>query len=216
MSKLSRVRFAVPATLIAACSSCTMYGALDRHVPSENQDENVGDDRYEPWSHYLGGHGLRLGGSPGAIRVASNRHVVEVQCRDFGWNQYTFGLILPVIPVPMGAGPYVPQLGVRLRVADDSLPVVISLEDVLVTPAGGGEPKRPTGWSPDLQDYPGTRVLPLPLGEPVTLSPEKWAWVYFDVDNRQTEAFYLAFNLDGEQVRVRFDKQCTPFLFTVP
>jgi len=187
-----------------------MILSLERHVPCDIQDGDLADGRFEPSSG-----ALRLGGSPGAIRVESHGSVLEVRSRVFAWDQHFVGPILPVIPVLMGAGTYTWQLGLELRAASDSQPVTLALEDVLVTTAGTGASQRPTSWSPGEHDDMATPTLPLPVGAPVTLAPGTWAWVNYDIDNYSTPSFELTFLLNGERIRVQFEQQSTPFVGTV-
>src|SRR5690242_12121864 len=93
---------------------CTGLGYVDRYVPSQIQGSERGFERVEPAPHVVGGAGWRLGGTPLAVRLQTSQGCFRIQCHEFGWDAYTVGPILPVIPNIWGSGHCFPQIEVQV------------------------------------------------------------------------------------------------------
>lgn len=207
-----------PAVSLVAMSVCFMggpfriLGELNRFVPVEVLGDGVCVRHFEPDS----AQGLRLGGDPGAVRIHSPSTRLTVGCPQFSWDQYTVGLILPVIPVLMGVSSYDGRLTIQLRVEETLEPLPVEPAAVTVRVENSNVVHRPSHWA-FAREALRARERGMPASDQgIQLSAHRELWFEYDIDCLSTPAFELTVPCETGPLHLRFEQQHTPFLFMSP
>jgi hypothetical protein len=121
-------------------SSCCMLGHQDYFSPvadsASRPDVEVRDSSIQ-----VAPIALMLGRQPGAFIVRCGQSSrVRIESVPFSWDPYSFGPLLPVIPVLMGAGMALP-LEIQLTALDG--PLLLVPNEVRITTSPRGEEAAP-------------------------------------------------------------------------
>jgi hypothetical protein len=187
-----------------ATSSCSMIGTVDHFEPVLSQARGA-DVRVR---RYMTGQWLWfcVGGDGIGFEVTRSDGKLLVSSPSYSWDQDLMGPILPILPVPMGAGSYRPTIELRIEAIDGGSRLL--WRDALTICADGSHQDiAPSSWVRDGEPI-AEAFIELSEGDEVLLS--------YPAHNRTTSRFQLrlprdrgdatvdVFVLPFEQARSRF------------
>jgi len=148
--------------------------------------------------------------------------VIQVHCAEFGWNAYTIGPILPVIPWIGGNGSCYPYLSVKVQAVSAEHPVSLRFGVFRVRVPHDPAEHLPLNWTREEDRGRPTYLRTVQPGGSVELAQGEFVWLYFGAEYFSTTAFDLVCGLDpdgeekGESACLHFEQETTPFLFHMP